>query len=54
MQCWNARASVKWDVCSLWGVLHAVVFNTFLLLTVIAHSRAMLTDPGIVAINAAK
>uniref|UniRef100_A0A0N5A996 Palmitoyltransferase n=1 Tax=Syphacia muris TaxID=451379 RepID=A0A0N5A996_9BILA len=36
---------------SLWGVVHTVVFNTVLLFALIAHARAMCSDPGIVPIN---
>ncbi|VDN07492.1 unnamed protein product [Thelazia callipaeda] len=35
----------------LWGVLHAVTFNTLLVFAFAAHFRAMVTDPGIVPIN---
>ncbi len=37
---------------SLWGVLHVVVFNTILFLALMAHTRAMLSDPGIVPLTA--
>uniref|UniRef100_A0A914XE78 Palmitoyltransferase n=1 Tax=Plectus sambesii TaxID=2011161 RepID=A0A914XE78_9BILA len=36
---------------SLWGVLHVVLFNTILFLGLMAHARAMLSDPGIVPLN---
>ncbi|OZC08972.1 DHHC zinc finger domain protein [Onchocerca flexuosa] len=36
---------------SLWGVLHAVMFNTLLFFAFASHLRAMVTDPGIVPIN---
>uniref|UniRef100_A0A914RQ67 Uncharacterized protein n=1 Tax=Parascaris equorum TaxID=6256 RepID=A0A914RQ67_PAREQ len=36
----------------LWGVTHVILFNTVLFLAFIAHFRAMVTDPGIVPINA--
>ncbi|VDD88274.1 unnamed protein product [Enterobius vermicularis] len=36
---------------SLWGVVHTVIFNTVLLFALIAHVRAMCSDPGIVPIN---
>lgn len=36
---------------SLWGVAHAIFFNTVLFLALVAHLRAMVTDPGIVPIN---
>lgn len=36
---------------SLWGVLHAVVFNTVLFFALLAHIRAMITDPGVVPID---
>lgn len=37
--------------CSLWGVLHAVLFNTVLFFAFASHLRAMMTDPGIVPIS---
>jgi len=33
---------------SLWGVFHVVVFNIILFLLIFAHTRAMMSDPGIV------
>ncbi|VDN53340.1 unnamed protein product [Dracunculus medinensis] len=36
---------------SLWGVLHAVIFNTVLFFALLAHIRAMITDPGVVPID---
>uniref|UniRef100_A0A1I8ES08 Palmitoyltransferase n=1 Tax=Wuchereria bancrofti TaxID=6293 RepID=A0A1I8ES08_WUCBA len=36
---------------SLWGVLHAVMFNTVLFFAFASHLRAMITDPGIVPIS---
>uniref|UniRef100_A0A1I7Z0S6 Palmitoyltransferase n=1 Tax=Steinernema glaseri TaxID=37863 RepID=A0A1I7Z0S6_9BILA len=33
------------------GAIHVAVFNTLLFLALVAHTRAMLTDPGIVPIN---
>lgn len=36
---------------SLWGVAHVILFNVVLLLALVSHFRAMVTDPGIVPIN---
>ncbi|KAL3998069.1 DHHC palmitoyltransferase family protein [Acanthocheilonema viteae] len=36
---------------SLWGVLHAAMFNTVLFFAFVSHFRAMVTDPGIVPIS---
>ncbi|VDK68820.1 unnamed protein product [Litomosoides sigmodontis] len=36
---------------SLWGVFHAVMFNTVLFFAFSSHFRAMVTDPGIVPIS---
>ncbi|MCP9261146.1 Palmitoyltransferase [Dirofilaria immitis] len=36
---------------SLWGVLHAVMFNTVLFFAFTSHLRAMVTDPGIIPIS---
>lgn len=36
---------------SLWGVLHAVMFNIVLFFAFVSHFRAMVTDPGIVPIS---
>uniref|UniRef100_A0A1I7VYL8 Palmitoyltransferase n=1 Tax=Loa loa TaxID=7209 RepID=A0A1I7VYL8_LOALO len=36
---------------SLWGVLHAVMFNTVLFFAFASHLRAMVTDPGVVPIS---
>ncbi|MFH4973526.1 hypothetical protein AB6A40_000235 [Gnathostoma spinigerum] len=36
---------------SLWGVFHAVLFNTVLFFAFVSHARAMLTDPGLVPVT---
>lgn len=46
-------AVVRWIVLqtmgdSLWGSVHAVLFNTIVLLLFMAHGRAVFSDPGIV------
>ncbi|XP_071512128.1 palmitoyltransferase ZDHHC7-like [Diadema antillarum] len=33
---------------SLWGALHALIFNSIILLLIVSHLRAVLSDPGIV------
>lgn len=33
---------------SLWGVFHVVIFNLILFLLLFSHTRAMISDPGIV------
>ena len=33
---------------SLWGLLHAVIFNTVILLLTMSHLKAVLSDPGLV------
>jgi len=33
---------------SLWGAFHVVLFNTVVFLLLMAHSRAVFSDPGIV------
>lgn len=33
---------------SLWGAFHAVVFNTVIFLLLMAHVRAVFSDPGVV------
>jgi len=36
---------------SLWGIVHLSMFNLLLFMAVLAHARAMLTDPGIVPLS---
>lgn len=33
---------------SLWGALHVLLFNTLVFMTLMAHVRAVFSDPGIV------
>jgi len=47
----NSVESMPSFFLSLWGVVHAVLFNSVLILALISHSRAMLTDPGIVPLS---
>uniref|UniRef100_A0A8R1EDI1 Protein S-acyltransferase n=2 Tax=Caenorhabditis japonica TaxID=281687 RepID=A0A8R1EDI1_CAEJA len=39
---------------SIWTVFHGIVFNALLTTTLVAHFRAMLSDPGVVPISGAK
>ncbi|CAI4226514.1 unnamed protein product [Auanema sp. JU1783] len=39
---------------TLWAAIHLTIFNTLLFLTLFAHFRVMLTDPGVVPINKTK
>ncbi|CAP34017.2 Protein CBG15806 [Caenorhabditis briggsae] len=39
---------------SIWTVIHGVVFNSLLITTIIAHTRAMTADPGVVPISQSK
>ncbi|CAI2296097.1 unnamed protein product [Caenorhabditis sp. 36 PRJEB53466] len=39
---------------SIWTVLHGIVFNGLLATTVVAHTRTMLSDPGVVPISNSK
>ncbi|CAB03897.1 Palmitoyltransferase [Caenorhabditis elegans] len=39
---------------SIWTVFHGAVFNCLLATTIVAHTRAMLSDPGTVPISSSK